>query len=251
MSTVTDTVKGTETEVTDETPSQEQKLDTETTSETTEEEGEEESTASAEELTEQKEALKLYRDLKGPQGAATLASIAKSQGLTLEGTKSEITQAAKTVAEILEEDLGEGYTFFSKKLGAGLERVIREKILPQVQSAKESSLIAEVNGHLKDIFEDNNIPKSEQDSIRNQIDQLSKELPFSGTGMKVYLNRLYHTVVNEDAKTRKRLERVRRNEEESDEISSEGSQGFRVIKGPKNPSLRQSIEAAARGERYG
>ena len=209
-----------------------------------------EETLSEEDKEEQAAAVKLYRDLRGPKGLQTLEGIAKSAGLTLGGTKKEIKEQVKTVAEILESELGEDYGFLSKKLGTAFEKIIAEKLLPHVESAKESSIEAKVDGHLKDIFEEQEIPKKERENLRSKMDKLSLDMPYSGKGnLKVYLKRLCSLVISEDGKTRQRIERINRNAEDAEDTSA-GEAITRIVAGPKDPTLRQAIEAAARGERW-
>lgn len=246
MSTVKETVEGKKEEI-----EEPQEILQEINSEEKTPEEVQEETISEEEQVEQKEALKLYRDLKGPKGVQTLEGIAKSVGLELKGTKEEKKEQVKNVSEIFQAHLGEDYKFLAQRIGSALEQVIAEKLLPEVNSAKQSSVEIAVNGHLKDIYDEESIPKIERSSLRDKMDKLSIDLPFSGTGdMRVYLKRLYNIVIREDIKTRQRIEKINRNAEEEDYISAVGSTTERFVKGPKNPSLRQSIEAAARGERW-
>ena len=80
---------------------------------------------------------------------------------------------------------------------------------------------------------------------------MSKELPYNGTGnLKTYLKRLFKITVTEDSRTRKRLEKIRRNAEEDDEVSVDVPAQFRIVKGPVNPTLHDAVSAAARGEKW-
>ena len=245
---VKETIEGKE--KTTEENSEETSQETESEETSTEDKVEKE-TLTPEEQEEQKEALQLYRSLKGPSAVKTLEGIAKSAGLELTGTKKEQKEQAKNVAEIFQDHLGEDYRFLAGKIGNALEQVIEQKLLPQVNSAKQSSVEQAVNGHLKEIYEEESIPKSEHNSIRSKMDELSVEIPYNGkSDLKIYLKRLYNTVIREDTKTRTRIEKINRNAEEDDGTSAEGSKATRVVKGPKNPTLRQAVEAAARGERW-
>lgn len=206
---------------------------------------------SDEEKEEQKEALSLYRNLRGPKGAEYLSQIAKTQGLTLEGTKKEQKAQAKSIADTFKTHLGSDFAFFSEKIGAAFEEIIKDRLLPEVKGAKDTAIEIKVDGILKDIYEKESIPENEQELIRTAIEKLAEDLPYNGTGnLKVYLKRLYNITVTEDSKTRKRLEKVRRNAEDNDGISADVPAQFRVVKGPSNPTLHDAVSAAARGEKW-
>ena len=206
---------------------------------------------SDEDKTEQQEALKLYRNLTGSKGADYLAQLAKTQGLELVGTKKEQKAQAKSIAETFKGHLGADFAFFSEKIGAAMEEIIKDKLLPEVESAKSSAVEIEVAAHLKDIYEEESIPKSEREAIQRSMDKMSLELPYNGKGgLKTYIKRLFNITMSEDSKSRKRLERIKRNAEEDDNISAEVPTTFRVVKGPTNPTLRDAIAAAARGEKW-
>lgn len=216
----------------------------------TDDEEEKEDDLSDEDKKEQQEALQLYRNLTGSKGADYLSQLAKTQGLELVGTKQEKKEVAKSIAETFKGHLGTDFEFFSEKIGAAMEEIINDRLLPEVESAKSTAVGNQVATHLKDIFEEESIPTSEREAIQVLMDKMSIELPYGKGSLKTYIKRLYKVTMSEDSKSRKRLERIRRNAEEDDGISADVPPTFRVVKGPKNPTLHDAIAAAARGEKW-
>ena len=207
---------------------------------------------SAEEIKEQQDAINLYKLLKGKKGADTVKNLAAQFGIELAGDKKPTKKEASSTAEIIKDALGKDYAFMADKLGAAIEKVIEQKVMPHLAEANSASRNNTVRSTVNELLEDEGIPKSLRSDLIASMDAISEDLPLPEKGnMKRYMKRLLNLALAEDNKISNRLRKAKANDEDSDDMDSSQpdlTSGFKIRKGPDKRTLKEAVAAAGRGE---
>lgn len=199
---------------------------------------------------EKERALSVYRKLRGPKGSEFLSQLAKQAGLEIADKDDTKEVKVESATDIIKSELGENYSFLSDQLGRAVEKIINQNVLPKIKESSNQSLETSVKSAVKDIFDEENVPKSLRQELIETMDEVSIEMPFSKNGnLDKYLKRLYNIALKENTKVQVRLDKAKINEEEADNVSSSSDlSSFSVRKGPAKPTLRDAVAAAGRGE---
>lgn len=210
----------------------------------------------AEEVTaqqkEQEQALNVYRLLNDPNTApAVVKMLAEQLGITQPQVKN--TQKEPGVAEILQQALGEEYSFLAPKLAEGIEKVIERAVTPLQQQVQRESAKVEFQTALDRI---NNTTKGDFNKYESKITALMDEIkPAPGVSVEKYLSNLYTIAKNSGGppppsqQVQQVVNRMQQNAQERIPSPSAATEN-RVVKGPVLPSLEDAISAALRGERF-
>lgn len=223
----------------------------EKTEETTET-GEKKETKVSEPDAKTKRALEFYEALTGPNGMKVLEQVAKQFDMRLT-TEKDVEKVVNKAASIFQQELGEDYEFLAPKLEKAVDRYIKEKVEPQIEAAKVSSAENRYNQAIDNFYRRNGIPKEERAEVYKELDKASKRLGLvDGESLDDYLDDLYTLVSTKNTGLKEKIERatkIRRNLDE-EEVPPYGSGEFSIKPGPKNPTIEEAVEAAARGIKW-
>ncbi len=198
-----------------------------------------------EEVAEREDAIKLFRALKDPEkGRKVLEILARDAGITLgEGTKKE---QKNEIIEMLEESLGEGYTFLAPKLGPVLERLLKaqgDKFDQKLGEFRENDEKQKNDIAIDELLKEEKDFKIHAKRVASLMDELA---PAKGQSQKSYLKKLLIIARGEaKAVTPGRDERINRNRSDvSNRLAPVGGSDRTNNKGRSLPTLRESIAAA-------
>lgn len=203
-----------------ETPKQQTEEKTEETSEEDEDEEPEEEEQVEDDLTDKdkENATALYRALKNPETAKTIITeLAKQAGLLGQtGNK-----AARTIVEIVQEQLGDEYSFLAPKIAPAIKAVVQEElkiINERYEQDKLRQAEDEVNQALADIHR---ITKGDIKKYENKIAQLLDEMPPSGkVPIKKHLMRLYTIAKQDESRQLAKTERLKKASENANDLGT-------------------------------
>lgn len=198
------------------------------------------------------EALQLMDMLENPKTApAVVESLMKQLGIQLPETKKEEAKAAKTVKSILKEKLGADFEFLADKLGDALEEAftvetgkVRAEVLSVEQNRAQRELVTEYNVFLTE----NKVSESEAGELNKLVDEIP---PTGNIPLSRYLGRLLRMhraeVAEAKAETAKKQRQKENLQRRPEAAGIEGNEE-RIVRGSRNISAREAVEAAVRGE---
>jgi hypothetical protein len=199
-------------------------------------------------------------DLLNNQATAksTLQMIAYNLGLTVSEAKTQ--EGQKAIADVIKEALGEDMAFLGDKLGPlgnAIEKLISTRI-----SEVESKINEQFKNREAAVFEAQsneaivNLDKQTKGEFSNllpKINKLMEEIPLGKTtSPEIYLRRLYNIAKSESStKSEPNTERAVKARRESNNNAVQGSGNpMRTKSGSSRlPSIREAVQAAARGEK--
>lgn len=197
-------------------------------------------------------AASLFKMLKSPETALdTIRMLAKQAGII--ETKAEAKVAAKTITDLLKEELGEEYAFMADKLAPAIEKATRHLVDENTKELKdkfnadsEARIAAEVDAGLKQLTEDFD---DADDYLKDIYELMDENPPSAKAKAENYFKDLYHIAKGRKASSNKvdRLrEKVERNRNDAASRLASGGKGT-TVKGeaaPKELSITESIKKA-------
>jgi hypothetical protein len=218
--------------------------------------------ASPEEI---RNALNIVRALSNKDtAAATMEDLAKITGYKLE-TKTEVKKFERDVKSVLKEKLGDAYDLLSgDKLAEAFDALLEERVgaitkpvLDRIESSERAAHEQKANAAMDALWSRNNVTdKGQREKLSGKMVEKMKALPAGpGTDVNAYLDDIYALVTRdtEAARTvKKTVTKIKQNAQDVSRTSGDGSgdnQETRVKMGSKLPSIRESVEAAFRGQR--
>lgn len=236
----------------------------ETKVETTEEEEDEddgviEIDASPEEINN---ALALFRSIANPQTrSSALAEIAKNAGIKLE-TKADETKLAKDVATLLKDALGDSFDLLSgDKLAKGIGDIVKQEaqklldpVLAKLNEAEATRYKNDADNALSELWKRQKIDDNKlREQISSKMLAKMKVMPASkDANANEYLDDIFALVHKGDSDSRQirdKVTRIKTNAKETQRASGDGGDEKRIKTGSKLPSIRESVQAAMRGEK--
>lgn len=216
--------------------------------------------ASPEEL---RNALSLFRSIADPKTRKdALKQIAQNSGINLE-TKADERALEKSISDILREQLGDSYELLSgDKLGAALERIVSGEVtkatkplLDRVTQSERAQAERQANTAMDDLWKRKEVsdPKKREEISGRMMQKMKNMPPGEGASSEEYLDDIF-SLVNRDEEVARgvkdRVTRIRTNAKDVSRTSGEGTEEKRVKMGSNMPSVKESVAAAFRGERF-
>lgn len=204
---------------------------------------------------EQTAALNLFNALKDPETAGpTLRHLADLAGFDLTSRKQQ-TELKKSISQTIAEELGEDNSILAEKLGPTLERIISKAIEDGVKpvtsaiEAQEQKKIAnEIEATLKDL---NTETKGLSAKLEDRMVELMEELPPSSKiTPSAYVRKIYKLAASDFEEAEKLKAQDKKREINKSQVTVHSGVGNpdRVKSGSRLPTIRESVEAAMRGE---
>jgi len=199
------------------------------------------------------EALELLDALEDPtNGRTVIENLARQAGLLKAETKQEENKAKKAIKDIIKGHLGEEYKHVSEKLGDAIEEILADK-LGEVNNRFESSAKSQAERQFSNDFDsfikDQEVSDEEAGLIFKQLEVMS---PNPKVPLKRFLAEQLELVRFRTGKTSDNKERLKRQADNFNKRGSASGQdaGEKRIQPPKNPSIRDAVLAASRGEKW-
>lgn len=202
---------------------------------------------------EEKQAIEFYKALRDPkQGPELIKFLAQQAGLSVTA-ETKPTEVKKDILEALKEEAGD-YGFLIEKIGPGLKKMIDEAVNTQVSGIKQT-FAAKQEDEFKTAYDgawDKLNTDSEGLLEKNgaKIAELTKDYPYTPSKTNTiskYLSNLLKLATDgeEDSKTEKVLDKIKKNAKEGKVPSSDVDEA-RIEKGPQYPSIEDAIMAAGK-----
>lgn len=240
-------------------PDEKEETQVEQQTETTETDSEEDEESSEEDNDdldpeESKKAMRLWNMLKDRDvGPGVIKRMAINAGLLEAETKKEVRTAERKFETAIKEALGEEYSFLSDKL-AGPIQALADELRGEFQNAltaQEQQRVAVETERMTTEFIDAEKVTEAELNIMNKIS--ARMPPNPQTPLKVYLRDILTLARNEQTKIAGKVKtatKIAKNlQGKSTTKGVEGSE-IKVIKRPANPSARDAVMAALRGETF-
>lgn len=203
---------------------------------------------------EQQAAINLFEALKDPQkSGATLRALADMAGFDL-AQKGDRTELKKGIADIIKEELGEDNSILAEKLGPALDKIISKAVDERVKPLNEG-LVARQQAELAEEIDSTfKALEVETKGLSKQLEARMTELmeqiePGKNTKPKDYIRHIYRLAKSDyDEAERIKSQNTQREKNRNTPGVQTGVNSDRVKSGSRLPTIRESVEAAMRGE---
>lgn len=211
---------------------------------------------------EVEEALNFYNALKDPkQQAEIIFELAKRAGF-IKPEQTELTKKEeKKYGDLIQEVLGEEYPDLKDKLDQVFKAFEREQqakldnLVQELAKDKAERMVTEFESEFSAFIKNNNVSEETAAKMNREIVELPPSVGKNGKRISLteYLTKI-HKIVTSDQKRvvseEKRVEKIETNLRERSKNLSSDVGDERLKTGSKLPSIRESIQAAARGVRF-
>lgn len=211
-------------------------------------------------------ALNIVRALSNKETAAqTMEELAQVTGYKLE-TKQEVKKFAKDVKSVLREKLGDAYDLLSgDKLAEAFDALLEDRVgaitkpvLERIEQSERAANEQKANAAMDALWARHNITdKTQREKLSGRMMEKMKNLPAGpGTDVTSYLDDIFSLVTRDTEKARtvaKTVTKIKKNAQDVSRTSGDGGSGAdekRVKIGSRLPTLKESIAAAVRNERF-
>lgn len=199
-------------------------------------------------------AKNLFLLLKNPASSKQVVEIlAKQAGLVGDETKQEQKEVAKTLTDLLKEELGEEYAFMADKLAPAIEKAVKVKVDEHTKEIRErfeadstAKVEAEVNTGLENLAKDHDDAEDFYEDIYKLMDT---HPPDAKATAREYFEDLYWIAKgrkSSESVKAKIQDKVAKNRADASSRLASGGKGT-TVKGetmPSKMSLDESIRAA-------
>jgi hypothetical protein len=204
--------------------------------------------------TEQQAAVNLFNALKNPETSGpTLRHLADLAGLDL-AKRQDKTELKKSISQIVAEELGEDNSILAEKLGPTLEKIIQsavdERVKPitdQISTREEKEIASAIETALENLNkETKGLSKKLETKMVELMDEIS---PGPKTKPEAYIRKIYKLAISDYEEAEKvKAQNVKRDVNKNTPTVHPGVNPERVKSGSRLPTIRESVEAAMRGE---
>jgi hypothetical protein len=200
-----------------------------------------------------KEALEIYEILQDPgQSIKFIENLARQAGLLTAETKKEEKAATKLAKDIIKTHLGDEYKHVADKLGDAIQEILDERdgqLKIEISETRKNQAERQFSNDFDTFVKDQEVSEEEAGAILKQLEIMS---PNPKVPLKKFLAEQLELVRYRTGKDTGSKERSKRQAENfRNRGSSVGSDtGEKLIQQPKNPSVRDAVLAAARGEKW-
>lgn len=199
------------------------------------------------------EALELLDVLEDPeQRLIFIKNLATQAGLLTAETKDEKKAAKRAAKDIIKAHLGEEYKGVAEKLGSAIDELLEERF-NEVNGRFENSARSQAERQFSDAYDkfidDNEVTQEEAGLILKQLEVMS---PNPKVPLKKFLAEQLELVRFRSGKHIDNKERLKRQADNFNKRASSLGQdsGEKTVSAPKNPSARDAVLAASRGEKW-
>lgn len=223
-----------------------------------------------------KSALSIQRALNDPlRRDAAIKWLVENSGLKVE-TKAQEKKLIRDAKTILKEKLGDAYELYSgDKLAEAFEELVESKtseltkpIQDKFQEQERTTQERQANDAMETLWNETGVTdKVERERISGlMVAKMANLTPGAGSTAKDYLKDLYNLVtIGQEVKTEKKddkktqvnkevkrvVDRIKNNAKDVKSSGDGGADDERLVpRNPKYPSLRDSVEAGMKGQRF-
>jgi hypothetical protein len=203
---------------------------------------------------EHRAAINLLNALKNPETASqTIRSLAGFAGLEI-ATKREQIELKKTISQLITEGLGEDNSILAEKLGPTLEKIIADAVEERVKPITEGISETQKNEFATRIdvafssleTESKGLSKKLENDMVKLMEDIS---PGPNTKPEAYIHHIYTLAKSQyDEAERIKAQDTKRDSNKKTLSVQTGVNPERIKSGSRLPTIRESVEAAMRGE---
>jgi hypothetical protein len=212
-------------------------------------------------------ALNIFRKLSSKETSAqTLQELMRVTGYD-PAKPADVKQIKRDLKTIMREKLGDSYDLLSgDKLAEAMEEVldtrvkeVTEPVLNRIAEAERTAHLEQANTAMDSLWKRHDVkdPKVREQISGKMMERMQVMPPGAGVDVSSYLDDVYYLVTRDSDAARavkKTVTKIRQNAKDVRETSGGGNSPdegrVKIGPGGKLPSLKESIAAAFRGEKF-